>query len=61
MSEEELATALDSTPEMKKVFKRRAMRMIFQAPVNLGDEYQFNEWRKSQGLEPLDENNHPFK
>ncbi len=59
--EQELAFALDACPEMNGVFLRRATRMIFGTPVNLGDEYQFNEWRKSQCLEPLDENNRPFK
>ncbi len=56
--EEQLAEVLNACPEMREVFVRRAIRMILGTEVKLEDERRFNEWRISQGLKALDENNH---
>lgn len=55
-----LIDELDRQPEdIKKMLIRRAIRMIFGTEVNQADEIMFNNWRISQNLKPLDENNQP--
>ena len=56
--EEELIRLLGPEPEhIRDMLTRRALRMILGAEVRPEDELMFNNWRKSKGLKPLDENN----
>lgn len=59
--EEVLSQELDKQPpHIRQMLIRRALRMIFDTEVIPEDEKMFNDWRRSHGLKPLDENNFSY-